>query len=441
MKEDDFLNRVRQVLQDHQEPYEEGAWERFVQHGLPAAPVRKIPWWRWAAAAAAVVIGTVLLINVFSSKKTGDDNPATPGIVKTTPSDSPITGGEVSLSPIETTPGGAVHAEVNDIPSGVNPKTVLGTYPDLPIAFVPKPRTEEAVTPAVPGNGQDVQSGQPQQQPQNSQKPFYENRIVDNNGADHKPQTPVMKPDNGAIGREMAQHKPDKSLKKWQSSVYVSPIFDEVGVNMGYGVSVAYAVNNKISIRSGVAHTKLSATQNYDGNNRPSAGTMAVASSSSRGLMSAAAYSSPATTTTVESAKGTVAGIDIPVELNYNFSKKLYGAAGVSTLIVLNDNRPEYTLAERKNERVALRNSSGEIIEDATQMVNVTYTTTNRLPGVQQTSKDAVLGFYNLSLGYKQKVSKKNSVSIEPFVKIPIKNNTENNLNYTGSGIRLKFDF
>jgi hypothetical protein len=51
------------------------------------------------------------------------------------------------------------------------------------------------------------------------------------------------------------------------------------------------------------------------------------------------------------------------------------------------------------------------------------------------------LGFYNISFGYKQKVSEKQSFSVEPFMKLPMKEFSKENLYLIGTGIRLKFDF
>ena len=51
------------------------------------------------------------------------------------------------------------------------------------------------------------------------------------------------------------------------------------------------------------------------------------------------------------------------------------------------------------------------------------------------------LGFYNLSFGYKKKMLKRHFVAFEPFVKLPIKEVTQDNLRLVGAGLRLKVDF
>ncbi|HTM97763.1 MAG TPA: hypothetical protein VL088_03425, partial [Pedobacter sp.] len=51
------------------------------------------------------------------------------------------------------------------------------------------------------------------------------------------------------------------------------------------------------------------------------------------------------------------------------------------------------------------------------------------------------IGFYNLSFGYTKKVYKNHSLSIEPFVKLPIKVVSQDHLKLMGTGLRLKVGF
>jgi hypothetical protein len=51
------------------------------------------------------------------------------------------------------------------------------------------------------------------------------------------------------------------------------------------------------------------------------------------------------------------------------------------------------------------------------------------------------LGFYNFSYGFNQKISKKQRLIIEPFIKIPMKSYSELKTNLTSGGIRLKLEF
>jgi hypothetical protein len=57
------------------------------------------------------------------------------------------------------------------------------------------------------------------------------------------------------------------------------------------------------------------------------------------------------------------------------------------------------------------------------------------------TDKNFFMGFYNASIGVKQKITGKNSVSVEPFIKIPVKPTADQKLSYKNVGIRLMLDF
>ena len=51
------------------------------------------------------------------------------------------------------------------------------------------------------------------------------------------------------------------------------------------------------------------------------------------------------------------------------------------------------------------------------------------------------IGFYNFSFGYTKKIYKNHALSIEPFVKLPIRVVTQDNLRLIGTGVRLRVGF
>jgi hypothetical protein len=79
-------------------------------------------------------------------------------------------------------------------------------------------------------------------------------------------------------------------------------------------------------------------------------------------------------------------------------------------------------------------NSFGEI-----RMLVMNQRVTEKAPEPSVDSK--LIGFYNLSFGIKQPLSKKNTLSLEPFVKLPMKESGPDNLKLIGTGIKLKLDF
>jgi hypothetical protein len=68
MKEpnEDFLEQIKNALFDHEEPYEEGAWERFAAKNINTKKPVVISIGKWALAAAAVLAGVVLMVQYFT---------------------------------------------------------------------------------------------------------------------------------------------------------------------------------------------------------------------------------------------------------------------------------------------------------------------------------------------------------------------------------------
>jgi hypothetical protein len=89
--------------------------------------------------------------------------------------------------------------------------------------------------------------------------------------------------------------------------------------------------------------------------------------------------------------------------------------------------------------KVSVETSRGNLKEDKSVLFSEQSTTNQPL----QAPKENIpfLGFYNISVGYRQKINGKSGVALEPFLKVPMKNVTQENLKYMGTGIRLKFDF
>lgn len=212
---------------------------------------------------------------------------------------------------------------------------------------------------------------------------------------------------------------------KWSPGVYVAPAMgNDNKVNMNYGFSLAYNVASKLSISSGISYTSLSSTSN------PSSNTSAMMDSQ------ASSQSLSRDSKNLESVDARLRGINIPLELKYNFSDKFYTGIGVSALAILN-NRQENNYIINQAQNTTVVNSMGYSEQ---KMLLVT----ERVSEPQAESliaPEKYLGFYNFSLGYKQKISPKKNIAIEPFLRLPMKTFSKENLNLTNGGLRLKIDF
>lgn len=454
--DDEFLDHIKKVLQAHEEPYQEGAWERFASQVKPSpAPQRKtVSLLKWTAAVAAVIATVFLFAKIYSSLNP-QKNPDTPAIATKQTPELPIQqpaateeNGLAAISPEPATPDQAM---------GTISSTDLSTQPSATLQYARPDRSTRVQwrdnnlvvanrLPAVPLiSGRIPEPTYPTATVPSKEQPadvdFWKNRVVE-----AQPETvPSPRPEPSVNLAAAPQHESTTNRKegtrRWQSSLYVSPVFGDLGVSMGYGYSLGYAINDKIKISSGIAHTKISGSRSFDPEPQPAAA--ATMAESPKGALKTASFATnaltaPQQTTSIQQVEGTLSGIDIPLELNYNISKKFYVSGGVSGLIVIND-RKTYTLLDSRDVKVSVETNKGNIKEDK----NVTFSNSSISsdPEVVPSESIPFLGFYNLSAGYKQKINSKNSVSLEPFVKIPVKNVTQQHLNYSGVGLRLKFDF
>lgn len=208
----------------------------------------------------------------------------------------------------------------------------------------------------------------------------------------------------------------NQSARKWNMGVVVIPaVSNAAKLNMGYGVSVGYRLSNRLSINSGLAYTELSGSKDAD--------QQATIVSSGR---------------TLSSIDATATGLNVPLELRYHISQKIYIGTGVSAMAVLSDKvERRYAIAEMQTSAFEAKNGQ-PLKPDAMQSIASDIRTKEVLPEDQIGSKDFA-GFINFSFGFKQPLNKSKSLSIEPFISIPMSNHLFNqNIRMTDGGLRIK---
>lgn len=205
---------------------------------------------------------------------------------------------------------------------------------------------------------------------------------------------------------------------KWELGLLVAPsIGNNNKLNLGYGVSMAYALSKKVEVVSGITYNDMHASNQVPA---APANTAAFFSGDSKSL---------------QSVEASVSGVDIPLGIKYNLSKKIYANIGVSAFAVLNERKNNTYLQETSMQTVSTDpGTAGEM-----RIVVLNQKITEKAP--DPSVGDKYLGFYNLSFGVKQPLSKKNTLSFEPFLKLPMKETSADNLKLIGTGIKLKLDF
>lgn len=497
---DDIFKHIRSVIRDHEEPYKEGAWERFkaLRPSEAPTPSKVIGLWKWVAAAAAV-IALLFVSRLFDAADPVSAPVAeVPTLSVPTPeADSNLTG-TGPITPQLQTPDFADAAAT--VPDGPHFNTATGEK-TLPVRLTQNNRlaaittsgktafkplnfvitAPSLVSPVLPQTVPVAHQPAPK-----AQVDFWKPR-VENHPAPSV-QLPVLQEPSRqlAVTTPPSVAEPHKEKNgRWKPSIFVSPLFGDLGVDMGYGVSLAYAITDKIRISSGAAHTRISASRNYAPgpagslvasapvNNYPingpggaaggatgplgptgAAGATgatgatgaagAVGSGGRPSLDSKAALTSAYNfvggpqTNFLQTVEGSLTGIDIPVEINYDISRKLYATAGISGMVVINDNR-KYTYVDIRSVKVSVESDRGALKEN--QSVVFSERNTTDQPIQAPAENIPFLGFYNISLGYRQKITGKTAVSVEPFLKVPMQSVTQENLKYIGTGVRLKIGF
>jgi hypothetical protein len=203
-------------------------------------------------------------------------------------------------------------------------------------------------------------------------------------------------------------------------------------LNMGYGVSMTYNFSNRLSLSSGVAYSKMNASKNLP----TQIGSSSIVLGNTKSL---------------EMINEEVTGLDIPLELKYTINKNMYANLGVSGFAVLNQSRRNTfveTVVVKGNVSssggTGANGASSSVDNDAKGQFANAYLVNQRTTEVASNSSIEDLnyiGFYNLSFGYTKKVYKNHALAIEPFVKLPIRGVTQDNLRLVGTGVRLKVGF
>ncbi|ACU02281.1 MULTISPECIES: outer membrane beta-barrel protein [Pedobacter] len=424
-EDDGLIAHIRESLTEHEEAYNPGAWERFEKKE------RKGKGLLWltslAAAAVALMIGFALF---YTSHKTLHKNPDLYTKISKPVQDT------IAVLPVPAKETAAAHGIAERLNTGVahnqavtkqrsnnnissSPLIVNTQQPVAPISAV-SPVKEPAV-----------------QEPKTSTAPVavtIEKKEVIVTAADSgvvaKTQEKTNKPLsfqeflNAEVktNPQVAQTKSvAKKSDKWEMGVVVAPsIGNGKKLNMGYGVSMAYALSNKVSISSGISYSEMGASKDLTNNGERAFNSPGPASAMVR------------ETKSLQSVDANLVGLDIPIEIKYYFNKKFYTNVGLSAFAVLSQKQSNnYLQGVVEND---LSNQSGF------SAVYTTKSVSEAVPSAE-VRNDKYLGFYNISFGYKQKISDKRAFAVEPFLKLPVKEFTKENLYLLGTGIRLKFDF
>lgn len=408
--EKELIKHIATQLKNHEESYLPGAWERFAAQ--EEKPKRVLLWPYFTAAAILLVaLSTFLIFRLQQKNNPSFANIKTSKLASNNNKSTKIPQGDDSLVKDKTIDYNnridivLSQKEKSFVKNLVKHKAPINTPTEKFLLSLPK--YPQKIDIQTDSKNMVLAQLAPSTTPEMVIKPQNKNN--------YRPKT-----FEDLLATEKTNTTNTKNLtaarneSKWQPGIYVAPAMgNDNKVNLDYGFSLSYAVAKKLYINSGIAYASLSSTQNL-GNNAPQTLT-------ERSL-------------TAVNAK--VSGISIPLEFRYKLSEKLYTGVGVSALAILsNSQNNTYVANQVQNVAVATVNGLTE------QKAFIVKEKTVEPQPESKVDPDRYIGFYNFSLGYKQKISPKKNLAIEPFYRLPMKRFSKDNLNLANGGLRLKMDF
>lgn len=437
-QEKDIVDRIVEQLKASTElPYEEGAWERFRKDHLgKTTRKRVIPLWVRSAAACAAL--AVLGLWYFHAESDLDQ-----------PTLSSTSTEQVAPSRSDKLPTPPAEEKAVIVPNLV-PTQLMESYQPV-YSAAPNSRlsaihvVESWMMPtqaALVAQSVDIHNDVKLSKSKLSFLPDTDDSEVSERGdgafpsvfADSKGVTTT------AMKEVVGESKRFRFSDKFNVGLVVAPSSTDQKVNFGGGLMLSYNVTKQLSVRTGASFQQYEVGALRD----PSqVASMEVAAAPERPLQNDVGLSSKSLMArvplipNVNSVTGMVRTIDIPVEAKYSFYKGLYAGVGVSYAAVLGQQRfAHYIENVNSNPYVAGLPSNESEMRAAVEPVVRTMESANA-----NVNSSGFGGFVNMSVGKELKVRRGPSVSLEPYIKLPVGSFKRADMNYTNGGLRIITNF
>jgi hypothetical protein len=400
--QEELIAHIRKNLKAHEEPYNLGAWENFeAKQQTKRTPIFWITRLSGVAAVIAICFSLFLLTKTDPTKQGNE-------VVKVNP-DQTLVGDNEPMSQNET-----------DVVAQSTPVEIVADKNNLSA----QPNNIVAANEMVVENMQSTDKA----------VEVVENKTVVEKITDQKIAAIVEEKPKVNTGEFLAQESqknesiPDRILNKraksrWVLGLMVAPSLGNAEeLNMGYGVSMGYNISDKLSLITGVSYNEMSASKDFNSN----IGTASILYGNNKSLAGISQK---------------ITGVDIPLELKYSFNKSVYASLGVSAFAVIGQSRNNIFIqgvvvsgTSKGNSSSGSASASAPNAADASsskgQFANTYIQNQKIVESVSLGEQNDVnyLGFFNFSVGYKRMVLKRHFVAFEPFVKLPIREVTQDNL-------------
>lgn len=450
----DIVDQIIEQLKAAEDlPYKEGAWEKFQETHNPSA-IKKNRAYYWAASAAAVLLVGAFAIQQYSKDKlpTNDPNQT---IVLQDPVNS-------SSTQQNTNEGIEQNSITEEIPTSLNPGVITNGNEQQVIAQVnatnqgiianqsstssngmfeaqtglhtitsnvANPKYIELKNPVISTQISSLKND-------NQLKPIGDSRIVSTLASSNQ------QLGNSALsGQEpQFQNKRFNFGERFDLGVFVSPNSTNDKFNFGGGVLVAYNVTKNIAVRTGLAFNRYEAGAMRDpiaNQDIPVAASKESIQKYNQNSFLQANASNAVILPNINAISGAVQAIEIPVDVKLKTNSGFYASTGLTYSAVTKQERFTHYI-ENSNSEVFPNGMPADDkgVERAVKQVSKSIRTEE--PNV---STNGFGGFMNLSIGKEVKMKKSFSISVEPYLKLPVGNFKRADMNYTNGGLRIITNF
>lgn len=468
-KSKELIDKIVDKMQAHELPYLEGAWEKFVSNNNPLISKKSSNWKYWSSAAALLLVSSAAFLYLAPSgvqqetriaaggskeKKVSDvrsgseattvDEVVAVGSQDNDVSEGPIEKKWANQSPLQIKLGGeirdllpkqVVYAHIDEVVPHMGVVDAQSVFIDIPLVAKDKFSDNRFVT------NEGAQIERKVDLSVDSKEKLKDSRFVTNERVNNEKSADVSVGEKlerlGTLFPSNSQkHDFASALKKWEIGAFVSPTSTVDEISLGGGLSLAYQLTDKISVRSGVSMQSYGAGADRQRNpgavmsasmayNDALAQNMPIKGNNGSMLLTKQDVGAD-----LSAVNNKLLTIDIPVDVRYHVSKSFYTSVGVSYVGVLDQTQDNY-FVNGINENTAINNGKA-----VSSPENIKQTFKGNAVNTKEFN-----GFINLSIGKKMEVGSKLSIAVEPFVKLPVGGLKSTDLNYTNGGLKVVTSF
>lgn len=451
----ELIDLIKERLKEMPDvPYREGAWEAFRDKNKPVSihrPLRKL----WVAAAVLAVFGSATLVFVNINNTIDDHQIVTNnelpavlnedkkgGLLNESDIDNEDKKDKVIVSSKTISKGQLVQA------SKITGNNLTSNHQGVEDLFsIALSSVQTSITPLnVEKPIVDLSIGAPYQLKLFGDDELREQSAEASLGTE-RGQGVVPYYAHNQQNLEQLSPKKMSLSNKFELGLFLSPARTMETFDVGGGMLLSYNISKNISVRTGAAFNqyevgvlaenigkKAGEIVNHEiGQDFPTVGAYKTEMLSTDIPYRANAIMKP----NLKSVTGKVQTLDVPVEIKYNVSKNFYVVGGVSSAIVLSQERFNHLTEYTNPIKLASDQESDRPLNEKELLVRETKSVSKE----SNVNTNGFGGFINLSIGKKTDISRSLKISVEPFIKLPVGQFKRADMNYTNGGIKVITSF